>query len=103
MSAFFLLIFKTFQVPPGEYRISALSAAPESSPELLFLPPYADVVVKGPIFNVEFSQVNFLFSRKVGILFGLRKEYFFCVFVFIFYFHFLKTVFVFYLENAFIE
>ncbi|XP_012474989.1 uncharacterized protein LOC105791465 [Gossypium raimondii] len=45
-----------FEVPPGEYRISALSAAPESSPELLFLPHYADVVVNGPIFNVEFSQ-----------------------------------------------
>ncbi|TYH06259.1 hypothetical protein ES288_A08G142500v1 [Gossypium darwinii] len=45
-----------FEVPPGEYRISALSAAPESSPELLFLPAYADVVVNGPIFNVEFSQ-----------------------------------------------
>ncbi|PPS11625.1 hypothetical protein GOBAR_AA09004 [Gossypium barbadense] len=47
-----------FEVPPGEYRISALSAAPESSPELLFLPAYADVVVNGPIFNVEFSQLG---------------------------------------------
>ncbi|KAK8650653.1 hypothetical protein V6N13_140281 [Hibiscus sabdariffa] len=45
-----------FEVPPGEYRISALSATPESSPELLFLPPYADVVVKSPLFNVVFSQ-----------------------------------------------
>ncbi|KAK8998240.1 hypothetical protein V6N11_083633 [Hibiscus sabdariffa] len=45
-----------FEVPPGEYRISALSATPESSPELLFLPPYADVVVKSPLFNVDFSQ-----------------------------------------------
>ncbi|GMI76019.1 hypothetical protein like AT3G62360 [Hibiscus trionum] len=45
-----------FEVPPGEYRISALSATPESSPELLFLPPYADVVIKSPLYNVDFSQ-----------------------------------------------
>ncbi|XP_022770793.1 nodal modulator 1 isoform X1 [Durio zibethinus] len=45
-----------FEVPPGEYRLSALGATPESAPELLFLPPYADVVVKSPLFNVEFSQ-----------------------------------------------
>ncbi|KAK6260339.1 hypothetical protein SCA6_014813 [Theobroma cacao] len=45
-----------FEVPPGEYRLSALVATPESAPELLFLPPYTDLVVKSPLFNVEFSQ-----------------------------------------------
>ncbi|OMO63992.1 hypothetical protein CCACVL1_22113, partial [Corchorus capsularis] len=53
-----------FEVPPGEYRLSALGATPESAPELLFVPPYTDVVVKRPLFNVEFSQalVNVLGS-----------------------------------------
>ncbi|XP_021279934.1 nodal modulator 1 [Herrania umbratica] len=45
-----------FEVPPGEYRLSALGATPDSAPELLFLPPYTDLVVKSPLFNVEFSQ-----------------------------------------------
>ncbi|KDP28277.1 hypothetical protein JCGZ_14048 [Jatropha curcas] len=53
-----------FQVPPGEYRLSAFSATPESSPGLLVLPPHIDVVVKSPLLNVEFSQalVNVLGS-----------------------------------------
>ncbi|XVF72762.1 hypothetical protein PTKIN_Ptkin12aG0146400 [Pterospermum kingtungense] len=45
-----------FEVPPGEYRLSALAATSESAPELLFSPPYVDVVVKSPLFKVEFSQ-----------------------------------------------
>lgn len=45
-----------FEVPVGEYRLSALAAAPESSPGLLFLPPYVDVGVKNPVLNVEFAQ-----------------------------------------------
>ncbi|XWS31841.1 hypothetical protein CRYUN_Cryun23aG0110800 [Craigia yunnanensis] len=45
-----------FEVPPGEYRLSALGATRESAPELLFLPPYVDVVVNSPLLNVEFSQ-----------------------------------------------
>ncbi|KAK9281445.1 hypothetical protein L1049_004347 [Liquidambar formosana] len=45
-----------FEVPPGEYRLSALAATPESAPGLLFLPPYVDVAVKSPVLNVEFSQ-----------------------------------------------
>lgn len=45
-----------FEVPPGEYRLSALAATPESSSGILFLPPYADVIVKSPLLNIEFSQ-----------------------------------------------
>ncbi|KAL9435513.1 hypothetical protein AB3S75_021731 [Citrus x aurantiifolia] len=45
-----------FEVPPGEYRLSAMAATPESSSGILFLPPYADVVVKSPLLNIEFSQ-----------------------------------------------
>ncbi|KAG5567843.1 hypothetical protein RHGRI_003128 [Rhododendron griersonianum] len=51
-----------FEVPPGEYRLSALAAKPESAPELLFLPPHVDVLVNSPVLNVEFyqAQVNVL-------------------------------------------
>ncbi|KAJ8770791.1 hypothetical protein K2173_021438 [Erythroxylum novogranatense] len=42
-----------FEVPSGEYR---LAASPTTATELLFLPPYIDVVVKSPVLNVEFSQ-----------------------------------------------
>lgn len=45
-----------FQVPTGEYRLSAL--APESASGLLFVPSHIDVVVKSPLLNVKFSQVN---------------------------------------------
>ncbi|GAV83060.1 CarboxypepD_reg domain-containing protein [Cephalotus follicularis] len=45
-----------FEVLPGEYRLSALAATPETAPGLLFLPPYVDVAVKSPLLNVEFSQ-----------------------------------------------
>lgn len=45
-----------FEVPPGEYRLSALAATPESAPGLLFLPSYVDVAVKSPLLKVEFSQ-----------------------------------------------
>ncbi|EEF47245.1 carboxypeptidase regulatory region-containingprotein, putative [Ricinus communis] len=53
-----------FEVAPGEYRLSAFAATPESAPGLLFLPPYVDLVVKSPLMNVEFSQalVNVLGS-----------------------------------------
>ncbi|KAJ4969122.1 hypothetical protein NE237_015823 [Protea cynaroides] len=47
-----------FEVPPGDYRLSALAATPESASGLLFLPPYVDVVVNSPILNVEFSQAQ---------------------------------------------
>lgn len=46
-----------FQVPEGDYRLSALAATPENAPGVLFLPPYIDVTVKSPVLNVEFSQV----------------------------------------------
>ncbi|THG03328.1 hypothetical protein TEA_011339 [Camellia sinensis var. sinensis] len=51
-----------FEVPSGEYRLSALAANPESSPGLLFLPTHVDVVVNSPVLNVEFyqAQVNVL-------------------------------------------
>ncbi|KAF7804939.1 nodal modulator 1 [Senna tora] len=45
-----------FEVLPGEYRLSAIAAAPESAPGLMFLPSYVDVVVKSPLLNIEFSQ-----------------------------------------------
>lgn len=58
--SFNLLIFLLsyiFQVPPGEYRLSALAATPKGASELLFLPAYVDVAVKSPLLNIEFSQV----------------------------------------------
>ncbi|PON61743.1 Glucoamylase, starch-binding [Parasponia andersonii] len=53
-----------FEVPSGEYRLSALAAQPESGSGLMFLPPSIDVTVKSPLLNVEFSQalVNILGS-----------------------------------------
>ncbi|XP_031403144.1 nodal modulator 1 isoform X2 [Punica granatum] len=45
-----------FEVPLGEYRLSALSATSESAPGLLFLPTYIDFAVKSPLLNIEFSQ-----------------------------------------------
>ncbi|KAM7501151.1 hypothetical protein LguiB_000055 [Lonicera macranthoides] len=47
-----------FEVPPGEYRLSAFAAVPESAPELLFLPPYVDVTVNSPLLNVKFHQAQ---------------------------------------------
>ncbi|GFZ13809.1 carbohydrate-binding-like fold [Actinidia rufa] len=51
-----------FEVPPGEYRLSALAAKPDIAPGLLFLPPHVDVLVNSPVLNVEFhqAQVNVL-------------------------------------------
>ncbi|KAF4370085.1 uncharacterized protein LOC115708837 [Cannabis sativa] len=51
-----------FEVPAGEFRLSALPAKPDSASGLMFLPPSIDVVVKSPLLNVEFSQalVNIL-------------------------------------------
>ncbi|KAF9619797.1 hypothetical protein IFM89_009319 [Coptis chinensis] len=47
-----------FEVPPGEYRVSAYSAKPESAPGLLFMPPHIDLKVNSPLLNVEFSQAQ---------------------------------------------
>ncbi|KAJ0979944.1 hypothetical protein J5N97_015418 [Dioscorea zingiberensis] len=47
-----------FEVPPGEYRLSALSIKSESSSGLLFSPPYVDVKVNSPVLNVEFFQAQ---------------------------------------------
>ncbi|EXB28568.1 hypothetical protein L484_009727 [Morus notabilis] len=51
-----------FEVPLGEYRLSALAAQTESTSGLMFLPTYIDVTVKSPLLNIEFSQalVNIL-------------------------------------------
>ncbi|KAG9457834.1 hypothetical protein H6P81_002342 [Aristolochia fimbriata] len=46
-----------FEVPPGEYRLSALPST-ESSSVLLFLPPFIDVQVTNPVLNLEFSQAQ---------------------------------------------
>ena len=45
-----------FEVPLGKYRLSAFGVTAENALKLLFLPPHADVLVKSPLFNVEFSQ-----------------------------------------------
>ncbi|XP_062143584.1 uncharacterized protein LOC133851267 [Alnus glutinosa] len=45
-----------FEVLPGEYRLSAMAASPESAPGLMFLPSNVDIVIKSPLLNVEFSQ-----------------------------------------------
>ncbi|CAO2826653.1 unnamed protein product [Amaranthus hypochondriacus] len=47
-----------FQVPPGDYRLSALASSAENTPEIVFLPPYTDVSIRSPILNIEFSQAQ---------------------------------------------
>ncbi|KAJ0973594.1 hypothetical protein J5N97_015559 [Dioscorea zingiberensis] len=47
-----------FEVPHGEYRLSALSIKSESSSGLLFSPPYVDVKVNSPVLNVVFFQAQ---------------------------------------------
>ncbi|XP_075491887.1 uncharacterized protein LOC142530019 [Primulina tabacum] len=47
-----------FEVPPGEYRLSAFAATPDSAPELLFSPPYIDVNVNKPLLGVKFYQAQ---------------------------------------------
>ncbi|CAL9068218.1 uncharacterized protein LOC135581844 [Musa acuminata AAA Group] len=46
-----------FEVPPGEYRLSALAVDSENS-GLLFSPSYVDVKVNSPLLNVEFFQTQ---------------------------------------------
>lgn len=67
--AYAIFIFFAFyaQVLSGEYRLSAISATPDSASGLMFLPSYIDVAVKGPLLNIKFSQVNFL--KWYGYLF----------------------------------
>ncbi|XP_051142719.1 uncharacterized protein LOC127259427 isoform X2 [Andrographis paniculata] len=47
-----------FEVPLGEYRLSAFAATPESAPELLFSPPYIDVTVNKPLLDINFYQAQ---------------------------------------------
>lgn len=47
-----------FEVPPGDYRLSAIAATPESTPDLLFSPPHLDVNVNGPLLSLKFSQAQ---------------------------------------------
>ncbi|CAA6653957.1 unnamed protein product [Spirodela intermedia] len=47
-----------FEVPPGEYRISALAMKSQSSSQILFSPSYIDVMVDNPLFNLEFLQAQ---------------------------------------------
>lgn len=47
-----------FEVPSGEYRVSAFPAKTDSISGLLFMPPYVDLVVDSPVLNVEFSQAQ---------------------------------------------
>ncbi|KAL3825876.1 hypothetical protein ACJIZ3_021905 [Penstemon smallii] len=48
------------QVPPGDYRMSALAATPEteSAPELLFSPAYINVIVNKPLLSIKFNQAQ---------------------------------------------
>ncbi|URD77738.1 nodal modulator [Musa troglodytarum] len=46
-----------FEVPPGEYRLSALAVDSENS-GLMFSPSYVDVKVNSPLHNVEFFQAQ---------------------------------------------
>ncbi|KAH9626869.1 hypothetical protein KSS87_002269 [Heliosperma pusillum] len=54
-----------FQVPPGDYRLSAVASTSESSSELMFLPPYTDVSVRSPLLDIEFSQAQVNVHGKV--------------------------------------
>ncbi|XP_074267787.1 uncharacterized protein LOC141591371 [Silene latifolia] len=54
-----------FQVPPGDYRLSAVASTTESSSELMFLPPYTDVSVRSPLLHIEFSQAQVTVHGKV--------------------------------------
>ncbi|KAH6758040.1 Carbohydrate-binding-like fold [Perilla frutescens var. hirtella] len=47
-----------FLVPPGGYRLSAIAATPESSPELQFSPHHIDVVINKPLLDVKFYQAQ---------------------------------------------
>ncbi|KAD3338151.1 hypothetical protein E3N88_33672 [Mikania micrantha] len=47
-----------FEVPPGDYRLSAIAATPEATPHLLFSPPHIDVNVNGPLLSLKFSQAQ---------------------------------------------
>ncbi|KAK9747603.1 hypothetical protein RND81_02G002700 [Saponaria officinalis] len=54
-----------FQVPPGDYRLSAVASTTENSSELMFLPAYTDVSVRSPLLNIEFSQAQVSVHGKV--------------------------------------
>lgn len=47
-----------FEVPPGDYRLSAIAATPATNPDLLFLPPHIDVNVNGPLLSMKFYQAQ---------------------------------------------
>ncbi|XP_022863174.1 nodal modulator 1-like [Olea europaea var. sylvestris] len=47
-----------FEVPPGEYRLSAFPATPDTAPELMFSPPHIDVSVNSPLLGVKFYQAQ---------------------------------------------
>ncbi|CAA0829041.1 Carbohydrate-binding-like fold [Striga hermonthica] len=47
-----------FEVLPGEYRLSAFAATPESAPELQFSPNYIDVTVHKPLLDIKFYQAQ---------------------------------------------
>ncbi|XP_016491513.2 uncharacterized protein LOC107811149 [Nicotiana tabacum] len=47
-----------FEVPPGEYRLSAIPAKLENAPELLFSPSHIDVSVRSPLLDIKFYQAQ---------------------------------------------
>ncbi|CAN4101896.1 unnamed protein product [Withania somnifera] len=47
-----------FEVPPGDYRLSAIPAKRENAKELLFSPSHIDISVRSPISDVKFYQAQ---------------------------------------------
>ncbi|XP_078443187.1 carbohydrate-binding-like fold [Wolffia australiana] len=47
-----------FEVPPGEYRLSALAMKSQRTSRIQFSPQYVDVMVNKPVLNVEFLQAQ---------------------------------------------
>ncbi|KAK4367254.1 hypothetical protein RND71_015134 [Anisodus tanguticus] len=47
-----------FEVPPGEYRLSAIPAKLENAKELIFSPSHIDVSVRSPLLDVKFYQAQ---------------------------------------------
>ncbi|CAM0881057.1 unnamed protein product [Alopecurus aequalis] len=54
-----------FEVPPGEYRLSALPVDSEGFSSLMFSPGHIDVNVNSPLLDVEFSQSQVNVRGKV--------------------------------------
>ncbi|PKA65074.1 hypothetical protein AXF42_Ash019086 [Apostasia shenzhenica] len=47
-----------FEVPPGEYQLSAVAINADSSSSPLFSPPYIDIKVYNPVLDIEFFEAQ---------------------------------------------